>query len=252
MLMKMIVSYDGTNFAGFQQQPGRRTVQGVLQEVLQDLLGPGLVMGASRTDAGVHARGQVITWQGRVPIPLERLATVINRRLPSDVQVGQCEWVPNEFHPIRSAHAKYYSYTIARGSAPLWPGLTRYAYPVAQPLSWSHLNEAARLLLGHHDFWAFRSEGSSARTTIRHIFLSRWSMLDHGTIWRYDVGANGFLYHMVRILVAAMLYAAEVQDVGPLREALVHPRARKWGGLVPAQGLVLERIVYNGKDRAHV
>lgn len=245
MLLKMIVSYDGTDFSGFQRQPGQRTVQGVLEESFQGLLGSGAIVGGSRTDSGVHARGQVVTWSGPVPVPLDRVAAVLNRRLPRDIRVGGAEWVADSFHPVRAARAKYYSYTVARGPEPLWPGLARYAYTVRQPLSWTHLNRAAQLLLGAHDFWAFRAEGSTAKTTERRILVSRWSMLEQGAVWRYDVGATGFLYHMVRIAVAAMLLAAETQNLDPVRRALENPREKKVGVLAPARGLTLEHIEYD-------
>ncbi len=244
MKLKMVISYDGTDFAGFQMQPRQRTVQGVLETAVQELLGPGRISGASRTDAGVHARGQVVCWSGEVCVPSDRLISVLNRRLPRDLRIMQIAFVPNSFDPNSLARAKYYSYTLWRDRKPPWAGAAPYVYEYPGPLSWTHLQAAADLLRGQHDFWAFRAEGSSAKTTVRHIFLSRWTMESGGTVWRYHVGANGFLYHMVRIAVAAMLRAAATKNLSPIVEALAHPREKKVGILAPACGLVLENIAY--------
>ncbi|WP_020376665.1 tRNA pseudouridine(38-40) synthase TruA [Sulfobacillus thermosulfidooxidans] len=247
MYLRLLIAYDGTDFAGFQKQPNRRTVQGELEHHLQHLLGPGTVYGASRTDAGVHARGQVVVWTGRVAIPIEKIVAVMNRRLPSDLVIRHVDWVPETFRPTYDAQAKYYSYRIWRGSSVPWPGTARYVAIIERSLSWVTLNQAARLIVGQHDFWAFRSEGSSAQTTIRHVFLSKWTMEDEGNIWRYDIGADGFLYHMVRRLVGAMILCAERGDISLIYQGLEHPRSAKVGFVAPAKGLILERIDYDNR-----
>ncbi len=244
MYLRLLVAYDGTDFSGFQKQPGQRTVQGELERHLSQLLGPGKVKGASRTDAGVHAWGQVVVWTGSVPIPLDKLTTVLNHRLPSDLSVRAVRWVPETFRPIQDAQAKYYSYRVWIADFVPWPGQARYVAVMEQPLSWGILTRAADTIRGRHDFRAFRSEGSSAQTTTRHVFQSRWVMEQHGLIWRYDIGADGFLYRMVRHLVGAMMFCAKTGDLSILYEGLENPHGDKIGLVAPAKGLILKRIDY--------
>ncbi len=247
MYLRLVIAYDGTDFSGFQKQPGKRTVQGELECLLNQLLGPGKVVGASRTDAGVHALGQVVVWTGSVPIPEERLAIVLNRRLPSDVIVHEVRWVPTTFRPVRDAQAKYYSYYLWIANARPWPGRGRYVTVAEERLSWAILTEAAGIIRGRHDFMAFRSEGSSAKTTTRHVFQSRWVMEEKGRIWRYDIGADGFLYHMVRRLVGTMILCAKTRDLSLLYEGFNNPQGEKMGFVAPAKGLTLKRIDYDEK-----
>lgn len=244
MPLRLRVAYDGTDFAGFQKQPHRRTVQGELERYLRPLMGPGQVWGASRTDAGVHARDQVVIWTGSVPLPHDRVALVLNRRLPPDLSIQTVDWVPESFRPIEDAVAKYYSYRIWQAQTPPWPGTARYVAALEHPLSWTILRVAAQLLVGRHDFWAFRSEGSSAKTTVRHVFLSKWTMEEAGSIWRYDIAADGFLYHMVRRLVGTMVLCAQSRDLSLIHQGLENPYAGKVGWVAPAKGLILEHIDY--------
>ncbi|MDA8195514.1 MAG: tRNA pseudouridine synthase A [Thermaerobacter sp.] len=243
--VRLTVSYDGTGYSGWQSQ-GRRleTVQGVLQDHLTGLCGPGRLLGASRTDAGVHADGQVAVWRGPCPVPLERLAVVVNRRLPASIRVRDPGWVSVRWDPGREATAKQYSYRLWRGPSPCPPWWARYTYESGLAPDWRVLQEAAALFLGAHDFWAFRSEGSSAKTTERRVLASRWQAEAGGRIWRYQVVADGFLYHMVRIMVGSMLAAAATATVEPIRRALAGPGTTKMGPLAPAQGLMLDWIAY--------
>lgn len=240
--------YDGTDYHGFQKQAQAPTIQAALEDVLTSLFGPGRVRGASRTDAGVHAEGQVAVWDGAVPLPLSRVALVVNRRLPPAVQIVAADWVPAGWNPQKMAVAKQYSYRIWRADgSPSLPWY-RVTHAVPGPMSWRRLNEAAGLFLGTHDFSAFRTEGSSAQTTVRCVWVSRWIMEQGGSIWRYQVVGNGFLYRMVRHMVGAMLKAAEPGgDVLPIADGLAHPD-RKVGALAPACGLTLDWISFVHKQ----
>ncbi|WP_243239394.1 tRNA pseudouridine synthase A [Sulfobacillus harzensis] len=241
----MIVRYDGTDYHGFQKQPdGCSTVQAVLDQTLAGVLGPGRSIGASRTDAGVHAAGQVVVWRGTVAMPLEKVPVVLNRRLPPDIQIRAAFWVPKGWDPRRAASWKQYSYRLWRAPTP--PPLSLYRRALWRPdaLSWTRLNQAAALFLGRHDFQAFRTEGSSAETTVRTLLVSRWVMEEAGLVWRYQVLGNGFLYRMVRHLVGAMLEAAEPGgDMDRIRHGLAFP-ADKVGALAPPRGLTLEDIQF--------
>lgn len=244
MAIRFRCLYDGTEFHGFQQQVGLVTVQGTLQRTFEELLGPGKVIGAGRTDRGVHAQGQVVVWRGESAIPIERLVPVLNRRLPESIQLSHATVVDDAWDPIRCALGKRYTYRLWRCRSAALPWL-RYTYAMTAPLSWERLQESADMFLGTHDFRAFRGEGSSAKTTIRTVSTSRWLKEESGSIWCYQVQADGFLYHMVRMMVGAML---EDALVGPERavvgRGLADPRGPKVSGPVPASGLTLEEILY--------
>ncbi len=247
----LIVRYDGTDYYGFQKQSGRPTIQGELERCLQGFWGRGQVLGASRTDAGVHAEGQVVVWRGPVRMPLDRISEVVNRRLPPAIKIVHARWVPAEWDP-RRAQAKQYSYRVWRDSLPPSLPWHRLVYPYSAPLSWSRLTEAAQLFVGTHDFRAFRTEGSSARTTVRTVLVSRWAAEDGGRVWRYEVIGTGFLYRMVRHMVGSMLAAADPGgSVAPIRQGLTNVCA-KVTPLAPAQGLTLDWIQYGQEESTNV
>lgn len=244
----LVVRYDGTDYHGFQKQGTVSTIQGELERVLHGLLGPGGVVGASRTDAGVHAQGQVVVWHGPVPVPIERLAMVANRLLPSSIQIVKAWWVPRGWDPRREAMAKQYSYRLWRQSDPPDLRWHRLVLPHSQALSWARLQQSAALFLGTHDFWAFRTEGAGTKTTVRTIFASRWIMEDYGKIWRYQVIGNGFLYRMVRHMVGSMLQAAQPEGTLEGIETALHLVGHKLAPLAPAQGLTLDWIDFGTKE----
>jgi tRNA pseudouridine38-40 synthase len=239
MAVAMTVAYDGGGFQGFQWQPGVPTVQGALEAALALVSGgPVRILGASRTDAGVHAMGQVVVWPvDPCPIPLERVAAVVNRRLPPTVRVRQVYVVPASFDPRRS-RAKTYSYRVVREPVvdPFW---VRRVAVTAAPLSLTRLNALAALFLGRHDFAGFRHQGSSARTTIRQIFSAYWEV--RSSQWVFWVTGDGFLYHMVRLMVGAMLDAAERGSDARIREALAAGGPARFSA-APASGLSLEQV----------
>ncbi|MBX5467853.1 MAG: tRNA pseudouridine synthase A [Firmicutes bacterium] len=248
MAVRFRVAYQGTRYHGFQRQSGSvPTVQGVLEAVLTELLGPGRVRAASRTDAGVHAQGQVAVWTGENPIPLDRFADVINRRLPGDIWIDRPQPVDPRWNPRRQAVAKAYSYRLWVSPEPCPVTWRPFVWVVEGRPNWAVLEAAARAFEGEHDFWAFRSEGSSAKTTVRRVLVSRWEREADGAIWRYRVVANGFLYHMVRKMVGAQVRAALAGDWTPIRTALADPRAGKMRELAPAEGLVLDWVRMRGE-----
>lgn len=243
--VRLTIQYDGTDFAGWQKQVvTSRTVQGTIEQVLMDICGVGRLTAAGRTDAGVHARGQEALWLGNCAVPVERLASVLNRRLPSDIRVVRALHAPGTWDPQRDAIAKQYSYRLWAGQGFCAPWQERTVYVPSRIIDWHGLQEAAKLFVGTHDFWAFRSEGSTAQTSVRTILASQWVVEDQGQIWRYYVVGRGFLYHMVRIMVGAMMQAAQSGTIDPIQRALDHPRLGKAAPVAPAHGLMLDWIAY--------
>lgn len=238
----LIVRYDGTDYHGFQKQAQVRTIQGDLERALTQLMGPGRLVGASRTDAGVHAEGQVAVWHGAVTMPVQRVPEVVNRKLPAAIRIREAFRVPAGWDPRRSAVAKQYSYRLWCAVAPPPVEWQRLVFAVSQPLAWPQLQKGARIFMGTHDFRAFRTEGSHAETTVRQIYASRWAMEQSGRIWRYQVIGSGFLYRMVRHMVGSMLEAAKPGgSLEALERGLAFPD-EKVTALAPARGLMLDWI----------
>lgn len=248
MAIRFRCVYDGTDFHGFQrQQDGLTTVQGVLEEALSAFLGPGRVVGAGRTDQGVHADGQIVVWKGAEgPIPIERLAQVVATRLPPSVRLIDAVRVGDEWDPVRDAVAKAYTYRIWRRRQ-IPARYLRYAWYLPDKVEAARLRREASLFLGIHDFRAFRAEGSSAKTTTRTILRSRWRSEEEGALWCYEVVGDGFLYHMVRMMVGAMV--ADARDGGRrVEEGLALPAGAKAGPVAPACGLTLSWVRYPGDE----
>jgi tRNA pseudouridine38-40 synthase len=239
------VEYDGTEFAGFQVQPGRRTVQGELETALSRLSGGRRirVSGSGRTDAGVHAAGQVIafTWSGSMTA--RELGRALGALLPPDVATGPLRRVPPGFDPRRLASRREYRYTIWNG--PRSPLRERYALGLRQRLDVEAMQQAASRLVGHRDFSAFGRVQGHGRRTLHEIRVRR-----RGNLVTIDVAGNAFLRQMVRSIVAALvrvgLGQATAEDVAT---ALRSPGRAFAGALVPAQGLTLRRVTIGPSRR---
>ena len=239
------VEYDGTEFAGFQAQPGRRTVQGELERVLSHLGGAGRVKvsSAGRTDAGVHASGQVIafTWSGATRAP--RLGQAIGALLPRDVSIGPLVRVGRDFDPRRAATRREYRYSIWNG--PRSPLRDRYTYGLDEPLDAEAMQVAARGLVGRHDFSAFGRVQHTATRTIIDIRVRRT-----GHLITIDVIGDAFLRQMVRSIVAGLIRIgmgrATAKD---LVDALRSPGRAFEGAVVPARGLNLRRVAFGPSRR---
>jgi len=242
--LKLTLEYDGTEFHGFQRQRGLRTVQGAIEERFSRVLGePVRVIGAGRTDAGVHAAGQVVSFATSRPVPVERMAGVLNAGLPGDVKLQSCEEVERGFHARRSARSRTYRYAVVEREAPS-PLLGRYALVTPGPLSVSGMTVAARPLVGRHDFRAFQASGSVTMTTERN--LMRLECRREGERLWITAEADSFLYRMVRLVVAALLAVGrgELEPealAGALATGEAPAGARK---PAPACGLCLLRVLY--------
>jgi len=244
-VFKLVIAYDGTDFHGWQAQPGLRTVQGELQQACTRLLRrPVELVGASRTDAGVHARGQAAHLRADCAIPAESLPRAIGARLPPDVAVLEARPVGPDFHATRSACAKLYRYTIYNSHRPpVERLLQRYAWHVWYPLELERMRAAAELLLGRHDFAGFANQGAVRESTVRTIH--RVGIERHGEQVLIDVEGDGFLYNQVRVTVGTLV------EVGrghwpPERVAEILDRCdrRLAGPTAPAHGLCLQWVRY--------
>lgn len=242
------VEYDGTRYAGFQRQrPGRASIQSELERALGKLFGtPASVVAAGRTDAGVHARGQVVAFTCRTPMPVERIPYALNAHLPDDIVVQSARTVAPGFHPGRAARSKLYRYSIWNGPfvSPFW---RLYAYRWQRPLDLERMKAAAALLEGTHDFRAFRATGSSAKTTVRTIF--RCEPVADPPLVHLMVEGDGFLYNMVRIIAGTLLEVGEGRrSVESVAAALASGRRDDAGRTLPAQGLCLMEVRFEDPE----
>lgn len=265
---KLTLTYDGTAFNGWQVQPGLPTIQGELQAAIQRVLSRGseapLPQGSGRTDAGVHALGQVASFELDAPIPPENLQRALNRTLPPAIRVLDAQTVPGHFHARHSAVAKTYEYRIFRGQL-CSPFLAPYVHHCRWKLDPIAMHEAAAAVVGEHDFISLAAsdpdqtlrtqdhpEGgpdAAARSTIRTIFSSQWTE-QPGDLLIYRVRGNGFLHHMVRNLVGTMLEIGRGQFPAGSMPAILAARSRSAAGpTAPARGLFLHSVEY--PDQLH-
>lgn len=243
---KAIVEYDGTDFLGFQRQAVGRTVQAELEVALNRIGWSGkAVLGAGRTDTGVHASGQVIAFDLVWRHGAADLLRALNANLPQDVAVKSVEACAPDFHPRFSAQGRRYRYTIY--NAPIRsPLLARYAWPVWFPaLNLEAMQAASGRLLGQHDFVAFGSDPEGGENTLRTVKLAEWSAPTPGTLLYFDIQANAFLYRMVRSLVGALkgVGAGEL-TVEAFGTILASRDRSQCPPLAPPQGLCLVEVIY--------
>jgi tRNA pseudouridine38-40 synthase len=244
--LQLVLAYDGADFHGWQAQRGVRTVQQEVEHVLRHVLRHPLhVDGASRTDTGVHARGQVACVHTTTPIPLERLGMAIGHHLPPDVALVQAAERPLDFHPGRAARSKLYRYRIFHSRRrPVEFLANHHTWHVWYPLSRERMQAAADALLGTHDFAGFASEGSPRPTTVR--TLLRFEVRSVGLELWIDVEGDGFLYHQVRNLVGTLVEIGRGHwPVERTAEILAARDRRLAGPTAPAQGLCLQWVRYD-------
>ena len=247
--LKLVLAYDGSDFRGWQVQPGLPTVQGTLAEALRRITGCGeLPQGSGRTDAGVHALAQVASCAIDSPIPLANLMSALNDVLPPAVRVLEIAEAPPDFHARASARAKTYCYRIFRG--PMCPPfLARYVYHHPYPLDEACMAALAGLVVGEHDFTSFaavdpeRGREEEPVSNVRTILSSAWERRDEELV--YTVRGSGFLHHMVRNLVGTFLLAGKgTLDERGLRRILELKDRSAAGPTAPACGLYLVSVEY--------
>ena len=243
--IRLVVEYDGSQLHGWQRQDNAPTVQQHLEEALAKLLTHDApVVGASRTDAGVHARGQVASFRTEREIPLHGIRRGLNSLLPDSIAVRDASEAADDFHPRFSATGKHYRYTILirPERSPRWRD---YAWHHPEPLDIAAMNEAARSLLGEHDFAAFRAAGCTARTTMRRVDSIALTRLDERV--EIDIRGNAFLRQMVRIIVGTLTEVGTGRrPIGQVAEILASRDRTRAGITAPAQGLELIEVRYDG------
>lgn len=247
---KLVLAYDGSEFAGWQVQPDAITVQGTLASAIGRLTGEKVLpQGSGRTDAGVHALAQVASFAIKSPIPAENLVKALNDILPASIRVLEASEVATEFHARKSARAKTYRYRIFRG--PICPPfLARYVWHYPYLLDEGPVRQAAEILIGEHDFTSFaavdpekgKDEGEGP-SNVRHIFSSNWER--HGDELVYTVQGSGFLHHMVRNLVGTfVLIGKGTLKPEDMRRILKARDRSAAGATAPANGLYLVAVEY--------
>src|SRR5688572_13717205 len=239
--LKLTLAYDGTEFSGWQIQPNVPTIQGTLKTALEKLLNhPVNVTGSGRTDAGVHAHGQVANLETMRSIDTDAVLRGVNALLPREIRVWQVEEVGSEFHSRRSARSKTYEYHVWR-SYIVSPFHCRYVYMFPYEIDTVAMDEASRMFMGTHDFTSYCATATPVEDRVRTIFESEWRRSTEE--WTFAIRGSGFLQYMVRTIVGTLLYVGtgklKPQDILSIFEQ----RDRRLAGpCVPACGLHLVRV----------
>ena len=241
--IKLIVSYDGTNYCGWQIQINGITVEEVLNREISRLLGEEIaVIGASRTDSGVHSLGNVAVFDTCSKIPPEKMCFAINQRLPEDIRIEDSCEVPLDFHPRYCNSIKTYEYQILNRRFDI-PTLRLYTHFVYMPLDVEKMKQAAAYLVGEHDFKSFCSARAQVQTTVRTIYSL--DVTKTGEIIHIRISGNGFLYNMVRIIVGTLMKVGlKVYPPEHVKEILEACDRNAAGPKAPARGLTLVKIEY--------
>ncbi|MGF7186112.1 tRNA pseudouridine38-40 synthase [Desulfitispora alkaliphila] len=243
--IKLTLAYDGSGYSGWQiqPQPGIKTVQGTLEQALEQLLGHKVKTNASgRTDAGVHAKGQVVNFTTDNPIPDSKLPIALNSIMPEDVVAIDCIWVEDDFHARYSAKKKRYRYTIMTDKI-AWPFYRNTVYHFPRQLNVDEMKVAAEHIEGRYDFSSFCSSQASVTDFVREVYLCQISK-EENFIY-LDIEANGFLYNMVRIIVGTILEVGSGRlKADKISEIIEAKNRRAAGPTAPANGLCLEKVYY--------
>lgn len=241
--VKLTIEYDGTNYCGWQKQNNEKTIQEEIEKAIYEAVGEVVeVIGSSRTDAGVHARGMVANFKTNATIPFDKFKYAINDKLPEDISIIESEEVKNEFHARYDSKGKTYCYSIINRQQKIAIG-RNYAYHFKWSLDIEKMQEACKYFIGKHDFKAFRSLGSSVKTTertIKELYIEA-----KGESINIFITADGFLYNMVRIIVGTLLKVGRGKiPVEDIEKIILSGDRKKVGPCVPANGLILEKVYY--------
>ncbi len=243
--LRMVVEYDGTDFAGWQVQPNARTVQEEIERALRQVLQkPVSIVGGGRTDAGVHARGQVASFRTEGAVDPATLQRSLNGVLPEDVVVRKLDRVPDEFHARYSARERRYVYTIMRRPTALE---RRFSWQLFYRLDLPLLDACAAQLVGGHDYASFCKADSDVKETTCTVRSAAWTLADD--VLRFEIAANRFLYGMVRALVGTQVDVARGYTPVEAFRTIFDAKDRRAAGVAaPARGLCLEEIRYDDQD----
>lgn len=241
--IKLVTAYDGTNYHGSQIQNNGETIEGVLKKELSSLLNEEInLIGASRTDAGVHARGNVYVFDTNSRIPPEKFTYALNARLPEDIRIQDSCEVPDAFHPRHQDTIKTYEYRVLNRKLPL-PEYRLYTHFTYEELDLEKMNEACKYFLGEHDFASFCAAGSQVESTVREIYDLH--VKKDGDLLTISVTGNGFLYNMVRIIAGTLLKVGGGHISPEEIEKIIEGKNRSLAGpTAPAKGLTLVEIRY--------
>lgn len=244
--IELIVAYDGTNYRGWQIQKNGETIESMLNRALSDLTGEEIrVSGASRTDSGVHAMGNVAVFDTEARMDGGKFSYALNQRLPEDIRIQRSREVPLDFHPRCQETVKTYEYRILNREFPL-PAHRLNTYFTYYHLDVSRMQEAAAHLVGEHDFQSFCAAGAQVKTTVRRIY--RLQVAKEGDLITIRITGNGFLYNMVRIIAGTLLKVGTGEWEPSCIPKILEARDRKAAGpTAPAKGLTLTEIVFLGE-----
>ncbi len=234
----LTVAYDGTDYCGWQIQPGKKTIEGVLNRCISELTGEKVeVIGASRTDSGVHALGNIAVFDTDSSIPAEKFSYALNRSLPEDIRIQDARETAPDFHPRRCESRKTYEYRIYNAPFPL-PTKRLYAHFTYVPLDVEQMSRGAAFLVGEHDFRSFCSVDTQAQTTVRRIDSTEVRRQDREIVIR--IAGRGFLYNMVRIIAGTLMEVGRGQMPPERVKDILEVCDRQAAGpTAPACGLTL-------------
>lgn len=241
--IKLTIEYDGSNYAGWQRQNNHLTIQECVENAIEKIVKEKVsITGSSRTDAGVHAKGMVANFKTDSSVPPERFREAINTKLPDDIAIIKSEEVPLDFHARYSSKGKTYCYTIINRYEKV-AIFRNYSCHVRDKLNFSDMEEACKDFIGKHDFKAFKTSGSSVKTSIRTI--SDLHLEKDGEIIKLYITADGFLYNMVRIIAGTLIEVGlgkiKKEDI----KSIINLGKREDAGFcAPSTGLVLEKVYY--------
>lgn len=251
--VRLTVAYDGTNYHGWQLQKNGTSIEAVLNETLSRLFQEDIkVIGASRTDSGVHALGNIAVFDTTARMPAEKVSYALNQRLPEDIRIQRSEEVPGDWHPRHCVSRKTYEYRIYRGEFPM-PVKRLYSYFTYQPLDAEKMRRAARYLIGEHDFKSFCQTGAVVETYVRTIYCMEVEEQGRDLVIR--VTGSGFLYNMVRIIVGTLIEIGRGRYEPEHMQEILKARDRGAAGpTAPAEGLTLvgyefpeEKVLFSGE-----
>jgi len=240
--LKLTIQYDGTKYCGWQKQPKSSGIQGTIEYAIYEITKEKVnIIGSGRTDAGVHALGQVANFKTNSNIPAARMPDALNAKLPKDISIIDCQEVSDDFHSRYSATGKIYRYLIYNKPyrSPLYKDIS---YHVRYDLDIEKMRVEAQSLLGTHEFKGFMSSGSSVKDTVRTIH--NISIEDSGDLIVLEVEGNGFLYNMVRIIVGTLVDIGRGRIDKPLEEIIASQDRGEAGHTAPAHGLFLKKVHY--------
>ncbi|MFT8314766.1 MAG: tRNA pseudouridine(38-40) synthase TruA [Clostridium sp.] len=241
--VKLTIEYDGTNYSGWQIQNNAITIQQILEESLKDITGESLkIIGSSRTDAGVHARGFVGNFLTESKIPSDRFRNILNSKLPEDIVILNSEEVELNFNSRFNSKGKTYSYTVL--NTPQRPAIGRnYVYHFRRNIDVALMVDASKQFIGTHDFAAFKSSGGNTKTTVRTI--SSLKIVKQGDYIIFTITGDGFLYNMVRIIVGTLIEVGLKRvEAKRIKDILISKDRTMSGPCVPPGGLCLEKVYY--------